>query len=101
MMLDHEGLFTAFRMPGQRAVREPAPPRLVHYVHHAARRPQPERADPKAEDHHRARHRSPRRRGYPQPGPELHLPSAHGVPGPGEDLAAMPDEHRTGEPVIP
>jgi hypothetical protein len=55
-MLDHEGFFTAFRMPGQRAVREATAPRLIHDIHDAARRLESKRADPKTKDQHGTLH---------------------------------------------
>jgi hypothetical protein len=101
MMLDNEGFLTAFRMPSQRAIREATAPRLVYRIHDSAGRLQSKRADPKAKDHHGARHCGRRRRAHLEPGPQLHLPSAHGVPGTGKGLVAIPDGDRTGELVIP
>ena len=39
--------------------------------------------------------------GHLEPGPELHPPLAHGIPGSGKELVAIADGKRTGELVIP
>ena len=39
--------------------------------------------------------------GHLEPGPELHLPLAYGIPGSDKELAAIADGKRTGELVIP
>ena len=76
-MLDQEELFAAFRVTGERAIRESSAVWLLDDVDDAYRRPQREYADPQVQDGDRIFHHRPMGGTYTQPRPTVHLPAHH------------------------